>query len=336
MQGKIDCFGLSDQGKVRRRNEDQFLIADLNKSMRLHQSSLSIDDDETIFGGSQGQLLMVADGMGGHAGGDRASHLAVQTVTTFMLNTMPWFFRLDPNSDEEYREELVAALQKCQQTIAAESAAHPEDAGMGTTLTMGYLIWPRMYVMHIGDSRCYLHRGEKLRQLTKDHTVKQQLIDAGINEEVEDDCAELWANTLWNSLGAGGDTSPDVFRIDLQLGDSLLFCTDGLTKHVSDDAMRDSLSGRESAESICRALTQEANNEGATDNITMVVARFLDSDEAQIADTVAEAVAPPELTDDELANLSTLDQIIIPKEFSDLLVPQKDDGADEELRSAAS
>ncbi|MFT5324146.1 MAG: serine/threonine protein phosphatase PrpC [Planctomycetaceae bacterium] len=171
MQGKIDCFGMSDQGRVRSRNEDQFLIADLNKSMRLHQSSLSIDDNETIFGGSQGQLLMVADGLGGHVAGDRASHLAVQTVTTYVLNTMPWFFRLSSSNDEEYRDELVAALQNRQLSIAAEAATHPEEAGMGTTLTMGYLIWPRVYLMHIGDSRCYLQRGEKLRQLTKDHTV---------------------------------------------------------------------------------------------------------------------------------------------------------------------
>ncbi|MFT5323182.1 MAG: serine/threonine protein phosphatase PrpC [Planctomycetaceae bacterium] len=335
MQGKIDCFGLSDQGKVRRRNEDQFLIADLNKSMRLHQSSLSIEDNETIFGGSQGQLLMVADGVGGHAGGDRASHLAIQTVTRFMLNTMPWFFRLDPNSDEEYREELVAALQKCQQTIAAESAAHPKDAGMGTTLTMGYLIWPRMYVTHIGDSRCYLHRGRKLRQLTKDHTIKQRLIDAGINDEGEDDC-ELWANTLWNSLGAEADTLPDVFRVDLQLGDSLLFCTDGLTKHVTDDRIKDALVGTESAETVCRSLTQEANDEGGTDNITMVTARFLDSDDAQIADTLAEAASPPEFTDAELANMSTIDQIKIPKSISAPLPPQKDDRSGEELCPTAS
>ncbi len=336
MQGKIDCFGMSDQGRVRRRNEDQFLIANLNKSIRLHQSSLSIDDNETIFGGSQGQLLMVADGVGGHAAGDRASHLAVQTVTSYVLNTMPWFFRLSPGNDEEYRDELVAALQNCQQNIAAETARHPEEAGMGTTLTMGYLIWPGIYLMHIGDSRCYLQRGEKLRQLTKDHTVKQQLIDAGINEEVEDDCAELWANTLWNSLGAAGDTTPDVFRVDLQPGDSLLFCTDGLTKHVSDDAIREALSGNDDAEQVCRRLTDAANDDGGTDNITIVVAHFLESGEARAASATEAAIAPPEVGSDELSELSTLDQIRIPQKITDLPLPGEAPEPDEGLNPVAS
>lgn len=312
MKSKLDCFGMSDRGRVRRRNEDQFLIADLNKSMRLHQSSLSIDDNETIFGGSQGQLLMVADGMGGHAGGDRASHLAVQTVTTYVLNTMPWFFRLEHEHDEDFREELIAALQRCQEMIATETVAHPEDAGMGTTLTMGYLIWPRMYVMHIGDSRCYLHRGDRLIQLTKDHTVRQRLLDAGISDEIKDDAAELWANTLWNSLGADGETKPDVFRAELQLGDTVLFCTDGLTKHVSDDTIGNALAGRDEAETVCRDLIQAANDDGGSDNITLVVARFLNSGKARVGDTMAEQIAPPQPTPEQLGDASTVDCIPVP------------------------
>lgn len=314
MQGKIDSFGMTHQGKVRRRNEDQFLIADLNKSLRLHQSSLSIDDNETLFGGSQGQLLMVADGIGGHSGGERASQLAVQAITTYVLNTMPWFFRLDPDSDEEYREELVAALESCQREILAESTAHPEDAGMGTTLTMGYLIWPKMYVMHVGDSRCYLHRDAQLNQLTRDHTVRQQLIDAGISQD--DSFAGLWANTLWNSLGAENDTSPDVFRIDLQLGDSLLFCTDGLTKHVSEERIESSLAGTENAETVCRTLIDEANRDGGSDNITLVVARFLDSDDVKYADAAAGNEASS-ASDMDSSMLSTVDQIKIPEELTE-------------------
>ncbi len=291
LSSKIELVNVSDTGRKRPHNEDS-----------------AITDPVT-------GLAVVADGMGGHRSGDIASSVVVDSLTHYVLNTMPWFFRLNPGNDEEYQEELISALQSCQQTIAAESAAHPEDADMGTTLTMGYLIWPKMYVMHIGDSRCYLHRGEKLHQITKDHTVKQQLLDAGINEEVEDDCAELWANTLWNSLGAGGDTAPDVFRIDLQLGDSLLFCTDGLTKHVSDQTLQETLSGTDDAETVCRTLTQEANNEGGTDNITMVVARFLDSEEARSAETTAEAIAPPPLTDEKLEGMSTIELINLPKHY---------------------
>jgi hypothetical protein len=155
------------------------------------------------------------------------------------------------------------------------------------------------------------------------------LIDAGINEEVEDDCAELWANTLWNSLGAAGDTSPDVFRIDLQLGDTLLFCTDGLTKHVRDDAIHEALSGNDEAEVVCQNLTSAANDDGGSDNITLVVARFLDSEEAKSANA-EEALAPPEVSPDELSELSTIDQIKVPNEIleapSPECVPNPDDG----------
>src|SRR5436305_1301278 len=101
MRGKIDCFGLTDAGKVREVNEDQFLIADLNRSMLIHQTSLAHEDHTRLFGGSQGQLLLVADGMGGHAGGQRASALTVETLTHYVLNTMPWFFRLRECNDAD-------------------------------------------------------------------------------------------------------------------------------------------------------------------------------------------------------------------------------------------
>jgi len=304
MQGKIDIFGMTDQGRVRRRNEDQFLVADLTKSLRLHQSSLSIEDNETLFGGSQGQLLMVADGVGGRAAGDRASRIAVQTMTTFMLNTMPWFYRLSPATDDDYRDELVDALKQCENSLTTETDAHPDDAGMGTTLTMSYIIWPRMYLLHVGDSRCYLSRNRELRQLTRDHTVKEKLREAGV---VEDDDAELWANTLWNSIQADGDATPDVFRVNLEVGDTLLLCSDGLIKHVDDEAIQTTLQTGFSAEDQCRSLIQDAVNAGGTDNVTAIVARFLDQ---QLAlDEAAQSASLP-AESSQLSDQSTLDRAL--------------------------
>src|ERR1700682_5785907 len=114
MRGKMDCFGLTDIGKVREGNEDQFLIADLNKSMLIHQTSLAHEDHTRLFGWSQGKLLLVADGMGGHAGGKRASTIAVQALAHYVLNTMSWFFRLQENQEADLAEELQAALEACQ------------------------------------------------------------------------------------------------------------------------------------------------------------------------------------------------------------------------------
>ncbi len=94
MRCKMDCFGMTDVGRVRENNEDQFLIADLNRSMLVHQTSLSQDDHTRLFGGSQGALLLVADGMGGHAAGQQASAIAVQALEHYVLNTMPWFYHL--------------------------------------------------------------------------------------------------------------------------------------------------------------------------------------------------------------------------------------------------
>src|SRR5262249_38518521 len=156
MRCKMDCSGLTDVGRVRQTNEDQFLIADLNKSMLVRQTSLSLDDHTRLFGGSQGALLVVADGMGGHAAGKQASTLAVQTLEHYVLNTMPWFFHLQQDQETDLQDELKSAMEACQHSIETAAAARPEQHGMGTTLTMAYLLWPRLYVVHVGDSRCYL------------------------------------------------------------------------------------------------------------------------------------------------------------------------------------
>src|SRR4051794_9540684 len=125
MRGKMDCYGLTDRGLAREVNEDQFLIADLNRSMLIHQTSLSHEDHTRLFGGSQGQLLLVADGIGGEAGGRRASALAVETLARYVLNTMRWFFRLHEAEDRDLHEEFRAALEEAQQRIHAAAAGSP-------------------------------------------------------------------------------------------------------------------------------------------------------------------------------------------------------------------
>ena len=163
MRGKMDCYGLTDVGQVREVNEDQFLIADLSKSMLVHQTSLGHEDHTRLFGGSQGQLLLVADGMGGQAAGQQASAIAVQTLERYVLNAMPWFFRLQESLEDDHRDELKVALEACQRGIEAAAEASPARRGMGTTLTMAYVVWPRLYVVHVGTSRCYLFRRPRTR-----------------------------------------------------------------------------------------------------------------------------------------------------------------------------
>ncbi len=292
MGSKMDCHGLTDLGRVRPVNEDQFLIADLNRSMLIHQTSLSHEDHTRLFGGSQGQLLLVADGMGGHAGGQRASALAVETLARYVLNTMPWFFRLQ-EGDANIDDELRAALEKCQKRIEEAAAADPKRAQMGTTLTMAYLLWPTLYVVHAGDSRCYLLRGERLEQVTTDHTLAQQMVERGAlrPEEAE---GSRWSHILYNCIGGGShELNPDVYKATLHAGDSLLLCTDGLSKVISEAAIRDLLGRKLSAEETCRRLVALANAEGGPDNITVVVAHFLDAQHAAAQAQEQAAAAEP-------------------------------------------
>jgi protein phosphatase len=271
----LDCYGLNDPGKVRPTNEDQFLVAELQKSVFILQTSLPHEDCTRVVGRVQGRLLLVADGMGGRPAGARASRIAIRSVLRYILNTMPWFFRLDEQLADELRDELAAAVRESQRDIEGVVAEHPEYGGMGTTFTMAYVLPRRAYVVHAGDSRCYLFRGGTLRQLTSDHNVAQQMVRDGLLDP--DQAADTaWSDLLWNVVGGrSGDLKPEVRRVALQAGDVLLLCTDGLTKHVDDAAIARTLGAGWTAEAVCRHLVGAANAAGGTDNITVVVSRIV-------------------------------------------------------------
>jgi protein phosphatase len=270
----IDCFGLSDRGRVRDKNEDQFLIAELNKSMLVRQTSLDMEKFTRVVGEMQGGLFLVADGMGGEASGDVASRIAVDSVIPFVLNFLPCFFRLDAGNTEDIEEVLKSILEDGQKRIKRETERQPECRGMGTTMTLAYLIWPRLYVVHSGDSRCYLLRDSVLKQITTDHTFAQALVDEGGMKPEQAEGSNL-DNVLWNVLGSSSqDVIPDLYRTGLKENDTLLLCTDGLTGHLDDEEIAGLLNSEDSAERIGRALVDRANRAGGSDNVTVVVARF--------------------------------------------------------------
>jgi serine/threonine protein phosphatase PrpC len=263
---KLDCYGTSDAGKVRKANEDQFLIAELSKSMLIHLTSLPMEDSTRLVGRRPGYLFLVADGLGAGPAGERASRLAVDSAIRTLLGTMPWFYRLGDH-EGDLEDELKRVLEQCQTQIDADVAENPSRSGMGTTLTMAYVIWPRLYVVHVGDARCYLFRNGRLQQLTKDHTVIAPSPGAGEESPVR--------KVLWNVVG--GETEevwPDVYKATLQEGDTLLLATDGLTREVPDSGISEILSGTPSAVAACTELVEAANQAGGRDNITVVVARF--------------------------------------------------------------
>jgi len=275
-----DLFGLTHPGQVRESNEDQFLIAELSKSLLIVQTSLAQDDHTRLFGGPPGKVLLVADGMGGVRGGKRASRLVVETVIRYVLDTMHWFFRLQQGEESDLVDELKAALAACQRAVEGAAASHPEHERMGTTLTLAYLLWPRAYVIHTGDSRAYLHRGGRLQQVTRDHTVAQRMVDQGLlaPEEAEE---TRWAHVLSSCISTRAETlSLDIHRVGLQAGDTLLLCTDGLAKPVSDDAISSHLEriSTDGAKAVAERLVAAANAAGGPDNITVVVGHFRQAD----------------------------------------------------------
>jgi serine/threonine protein phosphatase PrpC len=270
---RIDAAGLTHVGRHRPTNEDAYLIATLQRSMVVHDASPAAHG--WFAGESAGSMLIVADGMGGQGGGDVASRVAVDTVTSHLLNCMPWSTvsggpRLDRNASlPGVRQELSSALVASDQEVKTAGAQNGSP-NMGTTLTMALVVWPVLYVAHVGDSRCYLLRGSRLERLTKDHTLAQRIAEES-SESVA--ATSRLHHILWNSLGASKELpQPEITRREMQADDVLLLCSDGLTKHVTDAQLAATLSSIDSTAECCAALVEGANAAGGTDNITAVVA----------------------------------------------------------------
>ncbi len=283
MSGRMDTFGLTDIGLVRKRNDDQFLIADLKKSVIIHQTSLSYDDDTHLMGGSQAKLLLVADGVGGNPAGDQASRLAVQGIVHYLLNTMHWLFRLNDGREDAFLEDLKGALAFTQEKIRQDAEKFPMRQKMGTTITLAYIVWPQVYLIHVGDSRAYVVRGADVIHLTHDQTYAQALVDAGLMDESDVRRSPL-RHVLSGLVGcSSANLTPEISQFKLAFGDKLLLCTDGLTIHVSDPEISKILSVAGSAEEACRTLVNAANEAGGRDNITVVLAHFTDGTKRQTA-----------------------------------------------------
>ena len=301
MSGRMDCFGATHIGRMRDSNEDQFMISDIAKSMRVHQTSLSLSHHTRLFGDTQGKLLLVADGIGGHEAGERASQLVIDGIVDYTLNRLHWFMFGDCSTDESFEEELKRALIDCQSRIDREVAAIPSHRGMGSTLTMGYIVWPRLFIVHVGDCRCYLFRGGVLKQLTRDHTLADLMShsEKGHVEfaDVVDKSSQDQSNVLWNAIGGGSGhvPVPDSMVLNLEMGDTLLLCSDGLNKHLSAKQIQEWLSMKTTSEQKCDALISAANDAGGSDNVTVIVSRFSDE---EISETAFSEVEESDLLSD--------------------------------------
>jgi serine/threonine protein phosphatase PrpC len=270
---EIDIYGLTHPGKVRTENQDHFLICALKKQMLVHQTSLPETDNLIGEPERLAFLAMVADGVGGGAKGADASRIALEAVTRYVSHSMKIYYALGSGSDREFHEALQQGAHQCHEELLRRGEENPEYRGMATTLTLYFGVWPRAYLLQVGDSRCYVLRRGELIQISRDQTMAQELVDLGVLTRAAAAVTRL-AHTLSSSIG-GRKTAPAVTRIDMTWGNVLLLCSDGVTKHVSDERIRDRLRSMTSAKQACEDLLQDALEGGGSDNITVIVGRAL-------------------------------------------------------------
>jgi len=267
---EIDVYGITHPGKVRKDNQDHFLICSLRPGVVVHHTSLP---DTGRWSGAErlAFLAMVADGVGGSAMGEEASRLAVAGITDYVTQCVHTYYTADSSNDAGFADALVEAAMQVHARIVEQTREADDPRGGSTTLTLWIGVWPRAYLLQVGDSRCYTLREGALTQISRDQTMAQELIDAGVLKRTEVRRTR-WAHVLSSSIG-GHQTAPVVTRMDQEWGRVGLLCSDGLTKHVSDERIAEQLRNMSSAKQVCEALLQEALDDGGTDNITILVGR---------------------------------------------------------------
>ncbi len=254
----LRAFGLSDAGRLRQKNEDAFVVADLMESAPIHVMKEPI----TLKVDCRGVLLAVSDGMGGAQAGEVASALTLHALRAEM----------PAGEGGTVEAALVSSVEKANQSVF-QTAAATGRIGMGATLTAVLLHGVRAYVAEVGDSRAYVLRGSRFVQLTRDQSFVQLLLDRGAltREQLE---SFQYKNIIMQAIGTHPNVVVALNRFSLRRGDRILLCSDGLTGKVKDDEMRSILISSSELDVACTRLVDLANHRGGDDNITVVLAEM--------------------------------------------------------------
>jgi PPM family protein phosphatase len=264
---RLDCHGASHVGRVRTNNEDHFAIVALQHGARLLQTNLEDTSVLDRLARPAAHVFIAADGVAGLVGGEQASGLTVGTMVEYLSEAANCYQGMDAGREQEFIDRLTAGVERAHRRLIE---MYGTKGGPATTLTMVTLVWPRAYVVHVGDSRGYLLRRGRIRQFTVDQTMGDLFVDIGRTSEEQAKKLGLY-NIL--SSAVGSDMVPAVGVVDLEPDDVLLLCTDGLTNHLPDARITELLAAAPDAESACRALVDDALEQGGRDNVTVVVAR---------------------------------------------------------------
>jgi protein phosphatase len=262
---RVKLFARTDVGQIREHNEDNFLVADLTRRDRS-----PVDGTQAAAVGTHGAVFAVCDGMGGAAAGEIASQLAVDILYERMIDGLDDAQLL---SRDELARRLVRAIEAAGLRIFQEAKVDRTRRGMGTTVTAAALVDGHLFFAQVGDSRGYLLRQGQLVQLTRDQSLVNQLIEAGQLTEEEAETFEH-NNIILQALGTADTVQVDLTYCELQQGDTVLLCSDGLSGMVRFDDIREILKTTPEPVDACGVLIERANQAGGHDNVTVIVARF--------------------------------------------------------------
>ena len=266
---ELDVFGLTHAGRVRESNADHFLIASFHRSMRVLATSLGEGALPTTTD-SRGVLMLVADGVSSLANAEDGSARAIDAIARSLLEMSEITSPTDPAREQQISDRLRRFVNQAHDTLLR--FAEQEGGEAATTITAALALWPRAFIAHAGDSRCYHLREGRLRLMTADQTMAQAMIDAGAIQPGSAAASRL-GHVLVSALGSS-HLDIQLTVTDLQRFDRWLLCTDGLTKHVGEAEIGEALGRAATAESICQDLVDLALARGGEDNVTVVVGKL--------------------------------------------------------------
>ena len=270
---RIDVAALSHRGHVRSNNEDQFLVTRLGRTFETMITSLP-ERDAPKLAEEVNYVMIVADGMGGHAAGEVASRMALSAIVSIALDMPDWIIKLNEGYAREVERRTRTRIREVGALLFDEGARDPALSGMGTTLTAARSLGRDLQITHVGDSRAYLFRAGRLHRLTRDHTYAQLLVDLGRLPST-DHADPRHRHILTNALGGSDrDVKVDIDLMTLEDGDRVLLCSDGLTEMVDDQTIAGILAGASASQQACETLVRRALDNGGRDNVTVIVAGY--------------------------------------------------------------
>lgn len=262
---QVNLFGQSDMGRVRKNNEDNFVVCNLTTG----EVGLTPALRSHVLG-PRGTLLMVADGMGGEASGEVASQLCAATVPKRLYDNLK---SVGTPGETNFVLLLREAIEFANQVIFQKAQGNSNYHGMGTTITAAAMLGPYLFVAQVGDSRAYLIRNKGMVQLTRDQTFLNYLAEIGA-ELPEDPEKDSRKSILTQAVGTSETVDVKITYTKVHSGDSLLLCSDGLYNMAKKDDMLPIVSSNSPLPAKCKALIEKANEHGGTDNITAIMAEF--------------------------------------------------------------